>query len=437
MLKTKSKKPKYRKWTNNIIGDSDRAKAYRMKSILFSQDGKLTTETRKQGDLIYDSLDITGYKETTKREILRQLLHTAKIANYQEGIIRYSRNKNGRDYSQIELQIIDKMVEDGYFIEQRSPPGSPKMSRLIPTNSLTKFLTVDPWTFDPPEETQFVYLRNRITGKDIPFNVTDPVPSEIQNKLAEINQIIRETKINFRKYNDLEDRFTGERGLAPIHYALFTNDFNHHGRLYTGKYGHQSLRKIERSTITFDGESSVEFDYSGTHPRMLYHLEGVDYRKDPYALWGSKTTEQMRLMAKVLVNALINAESKESAVSACNRSMCTKTSEGDRKQGKSLRDAQNLYNASVTSKLKFKEIVSLVMRYHSEIAHCFGEDKGVELMRIDSVIALDILHHFASHCIPCLGCHDSFIVPASEKRRLKIAMDRYYRKRLLFSPTIH
>lgn len=232
------------------------------------------------------------------------------------------------------------------------------------------------------------------------------------------------------------------RQLRPVHFALFTDDFDHHGRLYTGKYGHQSLRKRERETIRFGREASVEVDYRGMHCRMLYHLEGIDYRPDPYALWGKATTGPQRLMAKTLINAAINAASKVKAISACNFKMSCytekKAEEGRmiRKGGAELVDALTLQKAADETGLKFSQIYTLARQRHLRIERYFASDMGITLMRHDSAIALDILHHFALRCIPCLAVHDSFIVPQRYEADLRRTMMRCYRRRLGFLPVL-
>ena len=105
---------------------------------------------------------------------------------------------------------------------------------------------------------------------------------------------------------------TGEsRRLNPVLYAVFTNDFKHHGRLYTGKGGHQSLRKTERATIEFNGLPTVELDYGGLHVRMLYHLRGEEYPISRYVVdatvlpifEGVKPILELKVIGRALLGA--------------------------------------------------------------------------------------------------------------------------------------
>ena len=57
-------------------------------------------------------------------------------------------------------------------------------------------------------------------------------------------------------------------------------------------------------------------------------------------------------------------------------------------------------------------------------------------MRIDSEIALNVMYHFARKGIPCLGIHNSFIVPRYAATELESVMRKKYRKKVGFGPII-
>jgi hypothetical protein len=294
-----------RDWYEPPIGEISPDEVYN-KLPAIPIEGTPTSETCRQADRLYKS-----YKEHPKRIVLQKLLHAAKRALYHGGCVRYSRDRESPDCSVASLQIVDCAVEAGLFEEHRSPPGSPKMSRLLPMPELARFTEVDPWEFDPNENTQYVSMRDRETKNEIKFDPTHPTAVRYQNKLRRINKVIAQFDIFYRPVS-ASDCFETRRQLRSVHYARFTDNFDLHGRIYTGHYGHQPLRKIERQTIEFETEPhylepSVELDYSGLHPRLVYHLAGIDYQRDPYALWGNATTKPMRLMAKTLINAALNA----------------------------------------------------------------------------------------------------------------------------------
>jgi len=277
---------------------------------------------------------------------------------------------------------------------------------------------------------------------------TDTFPAwhiarETQERLELINSVNRQYEITHEKYNQWERTFVGVKQLRPVHYARFTERWDWHGRLYTARYGHQALRKIERRTIEFNGCPCVELDYGGLHTRILYHLLGIDYRDDPYRLWGDATTEEQRLLAKTVVNAALNAKTERAAISACNEKMSTKTrkkkdadGKPKRKEGDELLKALILQRAYRKVGLKFKEVYQLALEHHRPIRRYIASDAGIWLMRIDSSIALDVLYHFAKQCIPCLGCHDSFIVPHHHEQELRETMNRVYFQRFGLLPIV-
>jgi hypothetical protein len=266
------------------------------------------------------------------------------------------------------------------------------------------------------------------------------IARDTQERLELINEVIGQFTITFSPYSEWECDFVGpERRLRPVHYARFTERWDWHGRLYTGRYGHQGLRKIERRTIEFNECPGVELDYGGIHPRMLYHLEGVEYPHDPYALWGAATTGPQRLLAKKIVNAAINATGRRAAISAFNNDMRTWTTahgERCRKQGKALENAIKLERAYRTAGGTAADIYDRMLRYHPPLAQYFGSDAGMWLMRLDSMIAMDVMYHFAKQCIPCLACHDSFIVPQPHSVELREVMLRSYYTRFGRMPVI-
>jgi hypothetical protein len=269
------------------------------------------------------------------------------------------------------------------------------------------------------------------------YDVDEPVVQRWQKRLERINEVNSQFSITYQPFDEWTKQFSGERRLRPVHAVIFSGDFQHHGRIYSiGRHGHQGLPKVERHTIRFDGETSVELDFAAFHVRMLYHLQGLDCQGDPYALW-DRTTPPMRLLAKKLINTLINAKSPEAAVSACNQCTNSRHEDGQPKHGKDWRDARDLYAAKREAGLEFSAILPLARARHQKIAHRFGPGTGLKLMNLDGQLALAILSHFARRGVPCLSVHDSFIVPAHVQAELKAVMLGRYQKELGFLPVVH
>ena len=439
-------------WNESPDGLSRNAVYNQMKPVAIDFAASPTSETRRQADWLFDrkirqAAAFKSMKEHDKRIFWHRLTNSLKRAIYEHGCVMSPRDHNSKESSHANLQVVECAVEAGLVRDVRSPPGSPKMSRLVPLRDLRRITECDPWSFDPPDhKRQLIFLRDRETKDELEFDPSDPVATKFQQRLVRINSVNGRFRIFYTPFCEWDQSFESKRQLRPVHYAIFTDSFEQHGRLYTGRYGHQSLRKLERGTIEFELkervlEPSVELDYGGLHPRLAYHLAGIDYQDDPYKLWGEQTTAPMRLMAKVLINASLNAKDAKSAINDCNRSMSrwTKSKPGQpkqRKRGEALAEAVRLFDAAQQTGLKFKEIHALAMRKHKKIADQFCTDAGMRLMRIDSELALAIMNHFAKQDVPCLGVHDSFIVPRTAKTELRRVMTKFYKRRLGFVPQV-
>lgn len=408
--------------------------------ITIDTDAILAMETQRQADILFEKLRGTtvfkASKVEDKREYLRYVLHALKRALYHRGCVIYPRRKSHPEFSKVRLQVIEALIELDLVFEHRSPKGSPKMSRLLPMPELKKYADSDPWKFVPNVKRQVVYLVDRETRQELPIDRELPVVADTERCLDLVNRVNDQHEIIYTPFSEWECDFVGRRRLRPFHFAKFTDHWNWHGRIYTGQYGHQSLRKIERRTIEFNETQSVELDYSGMHPRMLYHLEGIDFHDDPYALWGACTNGPQRVLAKKLVNAALNSTIRKAAINACNQARSIYGTEGERKSGKALADAIKLDSAYRKTGMTFGEIFDLATRNHDQIAKYFGSDAGMWLMRLDSAIAMKVLYHFAKRCIPCLACHDSFIVPQIHAQELREVMSHSYHKKLGYLPVV-
>jgi hypothetical protein len=416
-------------------------------SVPIDNHAKVTRDTCKQADSLFEVKlkNAEGFKTSKveeKRLYFRKLLHAGKCAYFLGGCVRLSRNYHDPDCSKLKLQVADAAVSAGLFSEYRSPKGSRRMSRLLPSAEIGFLTSTDPWDFDPEVLTCYVRLHTR-GEKPVPlkFDPTLTVPRMVQQQLELINGVnsrFEITVVHSEKWWANETHWI--RRLRPIHRAAFTESFDLHGRLYTGRHGHQSLSKIERKTICFNGERSQELDFVGMHCRLLYHLAGVPFAGDPYSLWAEKTTDGLRAAAKIAINALINAPSCEAAVAACNFKISEikvlTNGKKARKTGKELDQSRKLRRSLEIADVSFKSVCETAQKYHYPISSQFGSDMGMKLMRVDAEIALGVLSYFANLGKPCLSVHDSFLVRAADVAELRDVMTHVYAKRIGFQPVI-
>lgn len=382
-------------------------------------------------DLIEQQPSFRKSRLPKKRDEFRAVFHSLKQAAYMtNGCVRYPRGHGKIDTTM--LQIIACVAEAQLARRVDGVRCGDNQSRLIPTGPTWKGVASDPKIFDPHMGSNFVKLfKDRNTKEPIAVPADDSVASEAQRMLEQINAVNSTFAITYQPYNVWDENFDFERALIPIQHIYYTIDTSKHGRIYTpGHYGHQSLPKIERATIRFNGEPCVELDFSGYHARMIYHGLGIDYADDPYSIW-PETTKPQRYLVKTLLNAAFNADSKIEAIQGCLFAAKLRTENGKLKSGRKLNKARNLCEALRATKLTFESIWEKMAAHHPQLVPFFGKDMGfLKLMPADGRIALSVMHELTGKGIPCLGVHDSFIVPARHEAELHEAMVRGYQQEL-------
>jgi len=239
---------------------------------------------------------------------------------------------------------------------------------------------------------------------------------------------------------------TGERRLYPQLHAVYTDDFNQGGRLYTGFGGHQGLSAAERRTIRIDDRPTIELDFGGLHVRMLYHLAGDDFSPgaDVYGMplevldrHPVKTFEDvpgLRGDFKGVLLGLVNGTgTRKQLVSNARRRLFedwhdAKTYDTYQRNRRECEERQDRWEVA---KLSVEEVVNAFFTAHERIVRYFGAGIGLRLQCIDARIARYILTEFMiqnqTRVAPCLPVHDSFIVPIEYETMLREAMQRGYR----------
>ena len=191
-------------------------------------------------------------------------------------------------------------------------------------------------------------------------------------------------------------------------YRVFNDsEFKTGGRFYGGWW--QEIPSKFRDRIIIDGKRTVQLDYSGLHPHILYHEKGLELKDDPYQvnLIPRKNVEDadgFRKFIKRCFNAMLNAE--------VEMTRPPKASKGKPKE--------TLGHWGVT----WKQIVKTVIERHPDIEGQFFTGAGLRLQRIDSdlceAVMLAMMKRSAE--IVVLPVHDSFIVHHGYKDELMAMM---------------
>jgi hypothetical protein len=175
---------------------------------------------------------------------------------------------------------------------------------------------------------------------------------------------------------------------------IFNNgSFDEGGRFYCLL---QNLPKEQRKHLRFDSEPTLEIDFSGMHPHLLYHLQGEDFSGEPYEINGFKRAD-----VKTAFNTLINRDSRKHKGPAA----------------RSLAKNLNITLAQAT------ELENALYRSLHRISGHFNTGVGLRLQKLDSQIAHEVMtHFFMQRKRPLLMIHDSAIVSVRDVEALKLCM---------------
>ena len=157
----------------------------------------------------------------------------------------------------------------------------------------------------------------------------------------------------------------------------------------------QQLPKARRAECRINGEFIVEPDFSALHPTLLYAMRGERLRHDPY-----ETGLYPRQHGKLALNIALNARTLHEAA------------------------ASLVHNPTWGQGLDYTwSVLKAVQKRNKEIARDIGADRGIDCMRIDSAMAIDVMAACEKAGVSVLPVHDSFMAPASQRSRVEAFMD--------------
>ncbi|WP_432201320.1 hypothetical protein ACRAQ7_03710 [Erythrobacter sp. W53] len=289
--------------------------------------------------------------------------------------------------------------------------------------------------YGPKPRTKFSRVRGKLLppkrGPRIEFEPTSETVSWTQC-LEEINSFYRtqDIAIGLEQMGQLhwlaELNSSGHRkGIDFIQPETFSKDiyrvfnngdlmkpqFTHGGRLFGGWW--MNIPEELRSAITIGSQPTIELDYAACHPRMLYHLRGLDCDCDPYRLKEIAEYEKLkghkrdtyRPCIKWLFQILLNGRGRPDIVDVPKE-------------------------VQIPPGFDIKQLVDLIKTTHASIADSFETGIGLELMRLESDIALVIVTTAMRKGWAVLPIHDSFIATTDHTDSLRELMNTSYFDRL-------
>lgn len=222
----------------------------------------------------------------------------------------------------------------------------------------------------------------------------------MRSNLRRLNNLLEATDIGLARQTspliDFDDKYSGEK--TDLYRIFNEGSFEQGGRFYGGWWQH--ARRYLRPFITINGEPTVEADFKGLHPAILFAKAKLDIPLDPYSLVpGVADNEALREHAKTTFLALLNAD-------------------------RDTKEPRN-FDTAVFG-ISAEEFRRRVKDAFPMLKGVFGTGIGRYLQNEDSVIAERIMLHFLEKGVPVLPVHDSFIVSAQYRDELVSVMQSVF-----------
>jgi len=288
----------------------------------------LTTQFRNAVEkLIFPAVVMTigSTKHRAKKlDCVAQILGSALTA-HQAGKRAISASRKKRD---LLTRLFDELTFHGYLIRATGNQHCRRVSRYrLTCKSLSTLQHFRVWkdVIDPLRNPTVILRNLHRQARKLPNNTPAKIRA-LKRELAELN------RFNQNVHNWVHSLF-GK--LMTCVRAIYNQDFNHGGRLYCyGSLSYQALSASMRRAIIVGGEQIIELDFSGFHPRALYHMIGLaasgdiyrpaivfpDLYGDGLPRTGEFTSQELRDAARMIVkkslNIMLNASSENQSQKA-------------------------------------------------------------------------------------------------------------------------
>jgi hypothetical protein len=227
--------------------------------------------------------------------------------------------------------------------------------------------------------------------------------------------------------------------LQLLYYVRkFRPDLGHGGRLYAG---FQQLSKRERLGITIKGESVISLDISQLHPALILRLKhNADKERDGLLYEAQAEVYSMpdypdlpRAVHKQLINTLINAKSKDSAVRSLMNThywydIFTDEWVVKSYKGKAKREGAKVFPDQ--PKIEAMNYLNSFIFHHPMMAEAVCSGIGSTLQLIDGQIMETILKVATGAGVPVLVIHDEIIVQEKYQSFIEMVLQRVFQATL-------
>ncbi|WP_262265504.1 hypothetical protein [Microvirga yunnanensis] len=205
-----------------------------------------------------------------------------------------------------------------------------------------------------------------------------------------------------------EDGTTAVQILCPTPSVEIFRSFNRGSWKKGGRFyaWYQGLPKAFREQLRIDGQEVVEVDYRALHPSILYTLRGLVIPRDCYIVPGVAKRND----AKAAMVVMIASKSRREAAEAL------------------LAKAEDAKRPWRHDRKATKAILAAMERFHAPILADLYQDKGIDLMHLDSRMTAHVLSRCAKVGLPVLPVHDSYVCRVADEARVRALMTEAWGK---------
>ena len=382
--------------------------------------------------------------EKKLKDHIRAIVLDLYVANQTDPTmyIRYSRRpkafNQGSRYSALffgywnTLRVVDFLQSSGYAegptgYKNVDNPAKSKLSRMRATQKLISLVKEEHKVVLPMirrDETEEIIILKDTEKKQIEYEDTDAT-RQMRENLRLINRNLdRHATLLYAKDSELEAlntiiRKDPKKGAIDFTKKRLRRIFNNGsweqgGRLYDGWW--QNVPREYRHYIRLNDKDVAELDFSGLHINMLYAMAKQPMPKgDVYFLEGYSNSHIFRTFVKTMLQAMVNAATREKARQALHKSV---------RKDKELELPSEI---SSTGQRDIYPLMDAFQRKHKPIEEFFCTGKGIDLQYLDSQMAEKVMLHFSKMGYAILPLHDSFIIHHALERELRDSMETAFK----------
>lgn len=317
----------------------------------------------------------------------------------------YGFTRRNNTYQPELLRCINWLIKEDYLVKERGQTAEiiEKKLTYFPTayrvaSKLSEHRLSDPKLIKRNPLADYVQLRRDSDTGKVAVSLSEA------NK-AGYESMIEDTNRTLLAYEKLMANIEVTLGTKPVISAqtnltrIFSKgSFDKGGRFYSPI---QNLKKEARQYLRFNGEPTVEVDFKGMHPSILYNKEDATLEGDPYEIEGFD-----RNKVKTAFNIMLNREGSKGRISAAS---------------------SIAYNLDIDQAGAI-ELENAILKKHEQIKHYFNTGYGLELQKKDSELVLELLKIFIRDNKPIITIHDSAIVSVKDWDVIVLSMHDCYQR---------